>query len=74
MDVPSVSSERWTRSALIVGPLSALWLLAVFSGQYRLIFALTLLPGLAATALIGLVVKEKTRTPVAHASVGERLR
>ena len=38
----------------IVGPLSALWLLAVFPGQYRLVFALTLLPGLVATALIGL--------------------
>ena len=58
----------------IVGPLSALWLLAVFPGQYRLVFALTLLPGLAATALIGLVVQERTRTPVPHASFGERLR
>ena len=58
----------------IVGPLSALWLLAVFPGQYRLVFALTLLPGLVATALIGLVVQEKTRTPVPHASFGERLR
>ena len=35
----------------IVGPLSALWLLAVSPGQYRLVFALTLLPGLVATAL-----------------------
>jgi MFS family permease len=58
----------------IVGPLSALWLLAVFPAQYRLVFALTLLPGLVATALIGLVVQEKTRTPVPHASFGERLR
>jgi MFS family permease len=58
----------------IVGPLSALWLLAVFPGQYRLVFALTLLPGLAATALIGFVVQEKTRTPVPRASFGERLR
>jgi MFS family permease len=58
----------------IVGPLSALWLLAVFPRQYRLVFALTLLPGLVATALIGLVVQERTRTPVPHASFGERLR
>ena len=50
----------------IVGPLSALWLLAVFPGQYRLVFALTLLPGLVATALIRLVVQEKARTPVPH--------
>ena len=73
MDVPSASSERCTLGA-IVGPLSALWLLAVFPAQYRLVFALTLLPGLVATALIGLVVQEKTRTPVPHASFGERLR
>jgi MFS family permease len=48
----------------IVGPLSALWLLAVFPGQYRLIFALTLLPGLAAAASIGFAVLEKARAPV----------
>ena len=58
----------------IVGPLSALWLLVVFPAQYRLVFVLTLLPGLVATALIGLVVQEKTRTPVPRASFGERLR
>jgi MFS family permease len=58
----------------IVGPLSALWLLAVLPGQYRTVFALTLLPGLVATALIVFVVQEKKRTPVPHASFGERLR
>ena len=58
----------------IVGPLSALWLLAVFPGQYRLIFALTPLAGLAAAALIGFAVQEKARTPVPHASFGDRLR
>ena len=58
----------------IIGPLSALWLLAVFPGQYRVVFALTLLPGVVAIALIGLVVQEKERTPVPHASFGERLR
>jgi MFS family permease len=58
----------------IVGPLTALWLLALFPGKYRIVFALTLLPGVVAALLIGLVVQEKKRTPVAHASFGERLR
>jgi MFS family permease len=58
----------------IVGPLTALWLLAVFPGKYHIVFALTLLPGIAAAALIGLVVQEKKRAPVPHASFGERLR
>jgi MFS family permease len=58
----------------VVGPLTALWLLAVFPGNYRVVFAFTLLPGLVAAALIGLVVQEKERAPVPHASFGERLR
>jgi MFS family permease len=58
----------------IVGPLTALWLLAVFPGNYRVVFAFTLLPGVVAAALIGLVVHEKERIPVPHASFGERLR
>jgi MFS family permease len=58
----------------VVGPLTALWLLAVFPGNYRVVFAFTLLPGLVAAALIGLVVPEKERAPVPHASFGERLR
>jgi MFS family permease len=45
----------------IVGSLTALWLLAVFPGKYHIVFALTLLPGIAAAALIGLVVQEKKR-------------
>jgi MFS family permease len=57
----------------IVGPLTALWLLALFAGKYHIVFALTLLPGMAAAALIGLVVQEKKRVPVPHASFGERL-
>jgi hypothetical protein len=36
--------------------------------------AQSLLPGLAAAALIGLVVQENTRTPVPDASFGDRLR
>jgi MFS family permease len=35
---------------------------------------LSLLPGVVAAALIGLVVQEKERAPVPHASFGERLR
>jgi MFS family permease len=58
----------------IVGPLTALWLLASFPGEYRIVFALTLLPGLVAAVLIGLVIQEKERAPVPHASFGERLR
>jgi MFS family permease len=58
----------------IVGPLTALWLLAAFRGNYRVVFAFTLLPGVVAAALIGLVVQEKERIPVPHASFGERLR
>jgi MFS family permease len=57
----------------IVGPLTALWLLAVFPGNYRIVFAFTLLPGMVAAALVGLVVQEKKRAPVPHASFGERL-
>jgi MFS family permease len=58
----------------IVGPLTALWLLAIFPGKYRIVFVLTLLPGVVAAALISLVVQEKDRTPVPHASFGDRLR
>ncbi len=42
--------------------------------QSQLIDKSRVLPGLAATALIGFVDQEKTRTPVPHASFGERLR
>jgi MFS family permease len=58
----------------IVGPLTALWLLAASSGNYRAVFAITLLPGLIAAALIGFVVQERKREPVPHASFGQRLR
>jgi MFS family permease len=58
----------------IVGPLTALGLLAVFPGNYRVVFAFTLLPGVVAAALVGLIVQEKERAPVPHASFGERLR
>lgn len=48
----------------IVGPLTALSLLAAFPGNYRVVFAFTLLPGVVAAAFIGLVVQEKERLPV----------
>src|SRR3954468_3790173 len=58
----------------IIGPASAVFLLAAFHHHYPPLFALTLIPGLTAAALIAFVVKEKERKPVAHVSFGDRLR
>jgi len=58
----------------IIGPISALFLLAAFHQHYRPLFALTLIPGLGAAALIAFVVQEKERKKVSHVSFGERLR
>ncbi len=58
----------------IVGPASALLLLAAFHHRYPPLFAVTLIPGLAAALLIALLVKEKERKPVSHISFTERLR
>jgi MFS family permease len=58
----------------IVGPASAFFLLRILNHDYRALFALTLVPGLSAAALIALLVKEKERRPVKHISFGERLR
>ena len=58
----------------IVGPLTALWLLAVLPRNYRAVFGVTLLPGLVAAGLIAFVVQEEPRAPVPHASFSERLR
>ena len=58
----------------IAGPTSALFLLAAFNHHYPTLFALTLIPGLSAAALIAVVVQEKERKPVSHISFGERLR
>jgi MFS family permease len=58
----------------IVGPATALALLSVFHRKYSLLFAVTLIPGLMAAALIAFLVKEKERKPVPHISFGERLR
>lgn len=58
----------------IVGPATAFVLLAAFQHHYPSLFAVTLIPGVIAAALIGLVVREKERRPVPHISFGERLR
>ena len=57
----------------IVGPATALWLLAVFNFHYPSLFAVTLVPGLLAAGFITFLVAEKQRTPVPYASFGERL-
>jgi MFS family permease len=58
----------------IVGPASALLLLEMFHHRYPPIFAMTLIPGLAAAGVIAFLVKEKERKPVPHISFGEKLR
>lgn len=58
----------------IVGPASAFGLLVLFHHHYPSLFAVTLIPGLIAAALITFLVKEKDRKPVPHISFGERLR
>ena len=49
----------------IIGPLTALGLLAALPGNYRTAFAITLIPGLVAATLIGLVVQERASTSIA---------
>lgn len=58
----------------IVGPASAVFLLAHFHGAYPPVFAFTLIPGLGAAAVIAFLVREQERRPVPHISFGERLR
>ena len=58
----------------IIGPTSAFFLLQALNHRYPALFALTLIPGLAAAALIALLVQEKERKPVQHISFGARLR
>jgi MFS family permease len=58
----------------IFGPVSAFVLLPLLDHRYRLLFGLTLIPGLAAAGVMALAVKEKERKPVAHVSFGESLR
>ncbi|MGN6553000.1 MAG: MFS transporter, partial [Verrucomicrobiota bacterium] len=58
----------------IVGPASAVFLLQLVHHDYSSLFALTVIPGLLAAAVIAFAVKEKERKPVPHISFGERLR
>lgn len=58
----------------VVGPATALMLLAALNHNYRLLFALTLIPGLLAAGMIAFAVQEKMRVPVRHISFGESLR
>lgn len=58
----------------IVGPASALLLLAAVNHNYPALFALTLIPGLLAAAAIAFLVREQERKPVPHISFGARLR
>lgn len=58
----------------IVGPATAVVLLAAVNYHYPALFAWTLVPGLIAALLIAFVVVEKERRPVKHISFGESLR
>ena len=58
----------------VVGPASALALLAAVNHRYPALFTLTLIPGLVAAGLIAFAVQEKERAPVPHVSFGESLR
>ncbi len=58
----------------IVGPATAFFLVGLLDCNYPLIFALTLIPSLAAVGVIAFIVKEKERKAVHHISFGESLR
>jgi MFS family permease len=58
----------------ILGPTTAFVLLPLLNHNYRRLFALTLIPGLAAAAVMLFLVKEQARKPVSHVSFGESLR
>ena len=57
----------------VIGPATALLLLASLHGSYTALFAFTIIPGLAATAAIAFLVREKERLPVKHISFSGRL-
>lgn len=58
----------------IAGPASAFLLLRALGGDYRALFAWTLVPGLAAAGLIAFLVKERERKPVPYVSFAKSLR
>jgi MFS family permease len=57
----------------IVGPTAAIALLIALKNNYTQLFLFTLIPGLAATVAIAVLVREKDRLPVRHVSFGGRL-
>ncbi len=57
----------------IVGPTAAMALLVALKNNYALLFLLTLIPGLAATVVIAVLVRETDRLPVSHVSFAGRL-
>ncbi len=58
----------------VIGPATALALLSLLDHDYPILFALTLVPGLAAAALMAFVVREQARTAVSHIRFGASLR
>jgi len=58
----------------VVGPASALFLLAAVNHHYPSLFALTLVPGIAAALVIAFLVRERERKPVKYVSFGRSLR
>ncbi len=79
----SVSPEAYGRAfgfermmdtlGAIVGPATASVLLVAFHHHYARVLLVTLIPGLAAAAVIAFLVREKERAPVPHISFGARL-
>ncbi|MBU6409576.1 MAG: MFS transporter [Verrucomicrobia bacterium] len=57
----------------IIGPATAFLLLMAFHHHYSPLFAVTLVPGAIAAALIATLVVEKERKPVPHISFGRRI-
>ena len=51
----------------VVGPAITLFLLGLFSNDYRLVFWLSMIPGVIAVALIILFITEKKKRPIPHA-------
>jgi MFS family permease len=58
----------------VAGPATALALLPLARQNYRLVFGLTLIPGLMAALCVAFVVKEKERKEVPHISLGASVR
>jgi MFS family permease len=57
----------------IVGPVSAMILLAAFGGNFSRVLLVTLIPGLLAAAAVGFLVEEKERLQVKYISFRARL-